>query len=177
MKAESVSVRFADTTDVDRIIAIERSWAHLSHWSVDAYHRLLRDQSFTTTLVAELASPAREESGPSPGAIRSATRPEPPRKPIVGFVIFHVVDGRSEIYNIAVEHGHARLGVGTSLMGGAIELSRGDGARKLALEVRKSNAGAIRFYERFRFRITGERLNYYSNPVEDAYVMEKDLRI
>jgi ribosomal-protein-alanine N-acetyltransferase len=158
MKTTPVSVRFADTGDIDRIVAIERSWVHLSHWSVDAYHRLLKDQSFTTTLVAELEAPDKGKS-------------------IVGFVIFHVLDGRSEIYNIAVEHRHARLGVGSSLMEGTIELSRGDGARKLALEVRKSNSGAIRFYEMFRFRITGERLNYYSKPVEDAYVMEKDLRI
>lgn len=158
MKATPVSVRFADTHDVDRIIAIERSWVHLSHWSVDAYHRLLRDQSFTTTLVAETDGPDKTKS-------------------IVGFVIFHVVDHRSEIYNIAVEQSHSRLGVGSSLMDGTIELSRGDGARKLALEVRKSNTAAIRFYQRFRFQITGERFNYYSNPVEDAYVMERDLRI
>ncbi len=162
MKAAPVSVRFADTHDVDRIIAIERSWVHLSHWSVDAYRRLLRDQSFTTTLVAET---------------EWADKTKPGNGMIVGFVIFHVVDHRSEIYNIAVEQSHARLGVGSSLMDGTIELSRGDGARKLALEVRKSNAGAIRFYKRFRFRITGERFNYYSNPVEDAYVMERDLRI
>ena len=28
---------------------------------------------------------------------------------------------------------------------------------------------------RFNFTITGERKNYYSNPIEDAYVMELDV--
>jgi len=43
------------------------------------------------------------------------------------------------------------------------------------LEVRKSNASAIRFYEGFGFKVLGERKDYYSNPIEDAFVMEKNL--
>ena len=46
----------------------------------------------------------------------------------------------------------------------------------LILEVRKSNANAISFYRGFRFNTVGERASYYSNPVEDAYVMQRDLR-
>ena len=61
-------------------------------------------------------------------------------------------------------------------MNSAIDTSRKEGARKLVLEVRKSNAGAIQFYLRFRFTVVGERNNYYSNPIEDAYLMERDLR-
>ena len=161
MKTTSVTVSFADEKDIDRIIEIERSWVHLSHWSVDAYHRLLKDENFTTSLIAEIEDLDEGNAG---------------SRNIVGFVIFHAAEGSSEIYNIAVERGHARGGVGTALMKGVVELSRRDGARKLTLEVRKSNTSAVSFYRNFHFRITGERLNYYSNPVEDAYVMEKDLR-
>ena len=161
MKTDSVTVRFARESDIDRIIEIERSWVHLSHWSVDAYHRLLKDRHFTTTLVAETESLEN-----SPGATR-----------IVGFVIFHATNLASEIYNIAVERGHARLGVGSALMRGVVDLSRGDGSRKLTLEVRKSNHSAIAFYRDFQFQIKGERLHYYANPVEDAYIMEKDLKV
>lgn len=162
MKTSSVTVRFAGQKDIDSIVDIERSWVHLSHWSVDAYRRLLKDDSFTTSLVAETEGLDR-----GPGE----------RGRIAGFVIFYASGNAAEIYNIAVERGHARLGIGSALMKGVIELSRGDGARKLMLEVRKSNSSAIRFYREFQFRITGERLHYYSNPVEDAYVMEKDLRL
>ena len=162
MKTSSVTIRFADAKDIDRIVDIERSWVHLSHWSVDAYRRLLKDDSFTTSLVAE--TEVLDERAGGYGRI-------------VGFVIFHASGNTAEIYNIAVERGHARLGIGSALMKGVIELSRGDGARKLTLEVRKSNSSAIGFYREFKFQITGERLHYYSNPVEDAYVMEKDLRL
>ena len=58
-------------------------------------------------------------------------------------------------------------------MTAAIEDSRLRKARKVMLEVRKSNAGAINFYLGFGFKIVGDRKNYYSNPLEDAHVMEK----
>ena len=81
----------------------------------------------------------------------------------------------SEIYNIAVENGHARSGIGKELMMAAIRESERRRAVKVVLEVRKSNNPAINFYLKFDFRITGERKNYYSNPIEDAYIMELDI--
>src|SRR5262245_38466251 len=153
MKALQVRVRKVKKSDIDRIIDIERSWHHLSHWSIDSYYRLLNDDGFTSSFVAE----SEEENG----ELR-----------IIGFVIFHVAGSVSEIYNIAVDADHARVGIGRLLMSTVIEESRKRTAEKVLLEVRKSNLGAIRFYESFAFRVCGERKNYYSNPVEDAYVME-----
>ena len=60
-------------------------------------------------------------------------------------------------------------------MTAAIEESARRKARKVILEVRKSNNPAINFYLGFTFTIAGERKNYYSNPIEDAYVMELDI--
>jgi ribosomal-protein-alanine N-acetyltransferase len=154
MKALEARIRKVARGDIDRIIDIERSWHHLSHWSVDSYYRLISDDSFTSSYVAEID----DESG---------------RQKIVGFVIFHLTGDISEIYNIAVEAAHARCGVGRQLMAAAIEASRQRRATRVMLEVRKSNVAAINFYIGFNFRITGERKNYYSNPPEDAYVMER----
>jgi [ribosomal protein S18]-alanine N-acetyltransferase len=156
MKALEVRIRKVRKSDIDRIIDIERSWHHLSHWSVDSYYRLLTDDGFTSSYVAEI----EDESG---------------ALIIVGFVIFHIAVGVSEIYNIAVDAGHARTGVGRLLMSTAIEESRKKRANRVILEVRKSNAGAIRFYEAFTFTVAGERKNYYSNPIEDAFVMELNI--
>ena len=153
MKALQARIRKVDYDDIDRIIDIERSWHHLSHWSVDSYYRLINEDSLTSSFVAEVD----DDSG---GA------------KIVGFVIFHITAGISEIYNIAVQAQHARLGVGRLLMSAAIETSRERRATKVVLEVRKSNVPAINFYYGFNFHIVGERKNYYSNPLEDAYVME-----
>ncbi len=156
MKALDARIRKARRGDIDRIIDIERSWHHLSHWSIDSYYRLLNDDSFTSSFVAEVDS----DSG---------------RPNIVGFVIFHIAADVSEIYNIAVENTCARSGVGQQLMAAAIQESRRRRASKVVLEVRKSNNPAINFYLKFNFRIAGERKNYYSNPIEDAYVMDLEV--
>lgn len=156
MKALEVRVRKVKKGDIDRIIDIERSWHHLSHWSVDSYYRLLNDDSFTSSFVAEIDD--------------DDVRPR-----IVGFVIFHIAADVSEIYNIAVESSHARSGIGWALMSAAIQESSRRDAEKVILEVRKSNNPAINFYLQFDFKIAGERKNYYSNPIEDAYVMELEI--
>jgi len=151
-----VRIRKVRKSDIDRIIDIERSWHHLSHWSIDSYYRLLNDDSFTCSFVAEI-----EDANCNPS--------------IVGFVIFHIAADVSEIYNIAVENSFARSGIGNQLMAAAIQESGKRRASKVVLEVRKSNNPAINFYLKFNFRIAGERKNYYSNPVEDAFVMELDV--
>src|SRR5215470_19564691 len=155
VKALEVRVRKVKKGDIDRIIDIERSWHHLSHWSVDSYYRLLNDDSFTSSFVAEIDDDVRSR--------------------IVGFVIFHIAADVSEIYNIAVESSHARSGIGWALMSAAIQESSRRKAEKVILEVRKSNNPAINFYLKFDFKIAGERKNYYSNPIEDAYVMEREI--
>jgi ribosomal-protein-alanine N-acetyltransferase len=51
------------------------------------------------------------------------------------------------------------------------------GSRMIVLEVRASNAGAARLYERNGFVPGGIRRNYYSRPREDAIVMVRLLRV
>jgi len=156
LKALDVRIRKVRKGDIDRIIDIERSWQHLSHWSIDSYYRLLNDDSFTSSFVAEI----EDENG---------------RVKIVGFVIFHIAADVSEIYNIAVESSYARCGIGQQLMAAAIGESGRRKAVRVVLEVRKTNSPAINFYLKFEFKIAGERKNYYSNPIEDAYVMEHEI--
>lgn len=45
----------------------------------------------------------------------------------------------------------------------------------LNLEVRSSNSIAIRLYENHQFKKIGIRKNYYSNPLEDAYIYQKNI--
>lgn len=158
MKAMQVRIRKVKPADVERIIEIERSWQHLSHWSEDSYYRLVNDDGFTASFLAEI----EDESG---------------RLFIAGFVIFHVAGANCEVYNIAVDGRHARTGIGKQLMTTVVNESLKRYASKVLLEVRKSNANAIRFYEWFGFKVLGERKNYYSNPVEDAFVMEKNIHV
>ena len=45
------------------------------------------------------------------------------------------------------------------------------GAEKATLEVRRSNEGALKLYERFGFEVGGVRKEYYRQPVEDALIL------
>src|SRR5947199_4339128 len=146
LKALDVRIRKVRKGDIDRIIDIERSWQHLSHWSIDSYYRLLNDDTFTSSFVAEIED-------------------ENSRLNIVGFVIFHIAADVSEIYNIAVENRHARSGVGKELMMAALRELERRRAVKVGLEVRKSNKPAVNFYLKFNFILSGQRKHSYSNRV------------
>jgi ribosomal-protein-alanine N-acetyltransferase len=156
MNAVAARIRKAGKADVDRIVDIERSWRHLSHWSIDSYYRLITDETTAATFVAE----CEDESG---------------RSRITGFIIFNIAAGVAEIYNIAVEAASSRLGIGGRLMRAAFDECRRRQAKTVVLEVRKSNRSAIDFYYGFNFQVVGERKGYYSNPVEDAFVMQMAL--
>src|SRR5260370_6059130 len=67
----------------------------------------------------------------------------------------------AHITTIAVDPAWHRNHVGTKLMLGLIDAATAKGARSVSLEVRKSNLGAQRMYERFGFRPVGVRRGHY----------------
>lgn len=75
--------------------------------------------------------------------------------------------GEAELLNLAVRPEARRRGVGRALLA----LLAG---RKVWLEVRASNAAAIRFYESQGFRVCGRRKGYYRDPEEDAVLMVRE---
>ncbi len=78
------------------------------------------------------------------------------------------------LMNVAVDPDQKGGGIGTALLERLIE-EAGDGGRdpapRFTLEVRTSNVGAIRLYERFGFRAAGMRRRYYQDNGEDALIM------
>ena len=50
------------------------------------------------------------------------------------------------------------------------------GTGRVFLEVRESNRGGIALYEGLGFQQVGRRERYYSDPMEAALVLAKDLR-
>ncbi len=74
------------------------------------------------------------------------------------------------IMNVAVDPDRRNEGIGTALLERLLE-EVGDDAARYTLEVRQSNAGAIRLYERFGFRAAGLRRRYYQDNGEDALIM------
>ncbi len=94
---------------------------------------------------------------------------------IVGFFLARSIYDDLEILKLAVFPNCQRRGIGTKLMETAYAEGLRRGCNRCFLEVRKSNQNAIQFYYGHKFRIAGSRLNYYTDPVEDAWVMERTL--
>lgn len=92
---------------------------------------------------------------------------------IVGFLAGLFTGEEMEILNLAVAPGARRTGIASVLLSGALAAARKSGGRRVFLEVRASNAGAIAFYKRLGFLPAGLRNNYYRAPVESALVLAK----
>jgi len=97
------------------------------------------------------------------------------REQLVGFFLARAVYENLEILKVGVFPECQRQGIGTHLMETAYAEGLRRGCNRCFLEVRKSNQNAIQFYYNHSFRIAGTRLNYYTDPVEDAWIMERAL--
>ena len=93
---------------------------------------------------------------------------------LVGYLIISRYVDAWHVMNVAVDPVHRRRGIAASLLGRLFELTAGDARRGYTLEVRVSNADAIRLYERLGFRARGIRRGYYTDNREDALIMWKD---
>ena len=94
---------------------------------------------------------------------------------LIGFFLARTLYENLEILKLGVFPECQRQGIGTQLMETAYAEGIKRGCTRCFLEVRKSNQSAIQFYYNHCFRIAGTRLNYYTDPIEDAWIMEKSL--
>ena len=128
--------------------------AELPFWGSDTYRRFLEDftEYFGFCLI-----------------------PETGKKRLAGFSLARSTFEDMELLKIGVEPEFQRFGLGTRLL----EETLAEGGRRSStrcfLEVRKSNQTAIQFYSAHGFQIIGTRVEYYSNPIEDAWVMERHI--
>jgi ribosomal-protein-alanine N-acetyltransferase len=93
---------------------------------------------------------------------------------IVGYSIHWLILDEAHLSNIAVDPLFRRRGIGRFILEKVIESVKKMGARFLTLEVRVSNTNAISLYTKMNFKVVGIRKNYYTNPVEDAFIMIKN---
>jgi len=93
---------------------------------------------------------------------------------IVAYLVCSRYDTVWHLMNIAVDINLRRLGLATSLLERLFEMADRP-SEQYTLEVRTSNEGAIRLYERFGFRAAGRRRAYYHDNREDALIMWRTL--
>jgi len=93
----------------------------------------------------------------------------------VGFLLgVSQIEGEARVLMFAVDRDRRARGIGAHLMDAFLDRCRARLLRRVTLEVRVSNATAIRFYTRFRFGVTDLLRAYYSDG-ENGYQMARDL--
>lgn len=92
-----------------------------------------------------------------------------------GYVILYYVLDEGEIARIAVDPSCRRQGAAGRLFCQLEEICKEKEIGRLLLEVRRSNKGAISFYQKRGFTEDGIRKGYYTSPCEDAVLMSKIL--
>jgi ribosomal-protein-alanine N-acetyltransferase len=107
--------------------------------------------------------------------LRAGGRGAPPGSGVVGYCAFRVVADEMELLGLAVSPSARGRGHGRWLLGRALALARGRGARTAFLEVRPSNAAARGLYAAHGFAERGRRRGYYRDPPEDALLLARDL--
>jgi len=93
---------------------------------------------------------------------------------LIGYLIISRYVDAWHVMNVAVAVRHRRRGVARALLERLFELTANDERRGYTLEVRISNAGAIKLYEVLGFVSRGVRRGYYTDNREDALIMWKD---
>jgi ribosomal-protein-alanine N-acetyltransferase len=146
----TIELRRLEMRDLDRIEEIERE-SYPTPWSRSMF-------------AGELAKP----SSVCLGAFDTE------RDVLVGYLIISRYVDAWHVMNVAVEASQRRRGIAQNLLERLFELTANDSRRGYTLEVRVSNANAIRLYERLGFQARGLRRGYYTDNREDALIMWKD---
>ena len=142
-----VSVRRANmTTDSEDIAALEKI-CFSTPWSANALTE--SETNGTTFFVAEANGK------------------------FAGYIGIDTVLDEGYVTNIAVLPEFRKLGVGAALLSHTLLFAKEKGLAFISLEVRRSNIGAQKLYQKFGFNIEGERKNFYQNPKEDALIFTK----
>lgn len=139
----AIAVRSLTYADLPGVLAIERR-SFPAPWSLAMF-------------VLELSKPS--------GVCLAAEGPDG----LVGYLVCSRYADVWHLMNVAVDPRARRRGLASRMIDELLE-SAGRSER-FTLEVRISNAGAIRMYEDLGFRPAGRRLRYYHDNNEDALIM------
>lgn len=132
-------MRRAEKRDLAEVLAIERA-SFDDPWSGEAFLAFMENPAVRFTVADE-------------GWVR-------------GYVIYSLICGEAEVYNIAVAPSARRRGLGRLLLDEALRE-----AEAAFLDVRAGNFPAAMLYKSRGFKETGIRKRYYDNG-EDAIEME-----
>jgi ribosomal-protein-alanine N-acetyltransferase len=145
----NVELRRIDPRDLDAVETIERA-SYPTPWSRSMFAAELR----------------------KPGSIAIGAFAEGGE--LVGYAFVSRYVDAWHVMNVAVAPDSRRRGIATTLLERLFEVTESDPRRGYTLEVRVSNADAIRLYERLGFEARGTRRGYYTDNREDALIMWRE---
>ena len=137
------------------ILALEEA-CFSSPWTRKMLEAELMSNQFAHFLVAK----QQEESAAHAGST------------IIGYHCFWIVFEELRLMNLAVRESMRRRGIGGALVTEALRMGLEHAAMRAVLEVRASNDPARSLYTRIGFVPISSRPRYYTNPIEDAVLME-----
>ncbi len=152
-----VTIRRAQVADLQTVLSLVHSAQEAPNWTDAHYAELLTAAAYATPLRTLLL--AHKDTEPA------------------GFCVMSVAVDEGELENIVVASNSRRLGVGKMLLREGLAWAESEGAKKIWLEVRESNAAALALYQSLGFEATGRRRSYYNDPTEDAVLMRAALGI
>jgi len=145
----NVELRRLEQRDLDTVEEIERA-SYPTPWSRSMFAAELRKPS-------AIALGAYLEEGE-----------------LVGYAFVSRYVDAWHVMNVAVSPAFRRRGIASTLLQRLFEVTASDPRRGYTLEVRVSNAEAIRLYERLGFESRGIRRGYYTDNREDALIMWRE---
>ena len=151
-----LSIETAGIHDLDQIMAIEEA-SFSAPWSRKAFEAELLGNDFSTILMASKRVPGEN------------------RHEVIGYVCVWIVFEELRFMNLAVSPNARRQGIGRLLVLHAVNLGLSKDTKRALLEVRESNQAARTLYSCIGFAMYGKRRAYYTNQVEDAILMSRDL--
>jgi ribosomal-protein-alanine N-acetyltransferase len=96
---------------------------------------------------------------------------------VVGYIIFWIrYEDEGHIISLAIDKRYRRTGIGSQLVDYAINIFSKCNMKDIKLEVRVSNKGARKFYEKMSFKEKEILKNYYEDG-EDAAIMKRSMQI
>jgi ribosomal-protein-alanine N-acetyltransferase len=162
--------RRAETTDIPAMMLLEQRSPTAAHWSKEQYEVFfLNTSSQLSESVAWVAENVAENVAKD--AAEDVVENELEEFQLLGFLAARRLDTEWELENIVVAEHVRRRGTGEALLDKLIAHARKAGGTAVFLEVRESNQNARALYRKTGFRERGFRKNYYSNPVEDAVLL------
>jgi len=97
---------------------------------------------------------------------------------LAGYALGYIDAELAELHlaSIAVDVHYRRQGWGGLLLTEILSRASQRQCQVCRLEVRASNSGALRLYERFQFEASGRTPSFYTDPSEDAVLMRCSLK-